>query len=130
MGKKHLFDSPCNPTVKAEEDIEKAAENINNSEMSNTPGKPTAIVKPHSDSMEKTDEKPKKAKKPLPPKPWLKKKKNPSSPAKPASSGSYNLDFLDKLDDPNFDPFTTKTKVVNESPEKNLEKIQEKIPEK
>ena len=82
--------------------------------MSNTPGKPTAIVKPHSDSMEKTDEKPKKAKKPLPPKPWLKKKKNPSSPAKPASSGSYNLDFLDKLDDPNFDPFTTKTKVTND----------------
>merc|ERR1712029_1038849 len=120
MGKKHLFDSPCNPTVKAEEDIEKAAENINNSEMSNTPGKPTAIVKPHSDSMEKTDEKPKKAKKPLPPKPWLKKKKNPSSPAKPASSGSYNLDFLDKLDDPNFDPFTTKTKVTNDQEDQPL----------
>merc|ERR1712029_720845 len=101
-------------------DIEKAAENINNSEMSNTPGKPTAIVKPHSDSMEKTDDKPKKAKKPLPPKPWLKKKKNPSSPAKPASSGSYNLDFLDKLDDPNFDPFTTKTKVTNDQEDQPL----------
>ena len=120
--KKHLFDSPLNPKVKAEEDIEKAAAAevnvVNNSEMlemSNTPGKPTAIVKPHSDSME-TDEKTKKPKKPLPPKPWLKKKKNPSTtPSKPASSGSYNLDFLDKLDDPNFDPFTTKTKVTNDS---------------
>merc|ERR1712029_949474 len=36
----------------------------------------------------------------------------------------------DQMDDPNFNPFETKTKVVNESPEKNLEKIQEKIPEK
>ena len=119
--KKHLFDSPLNPKVKAEEDIEEAADVdvVNNSEMlemSNTPGKPTAIVKPHSDSME-TGEKTKKPKKPLPPKPWLKKKKkNPSTtPSKPASSGSYNLDFLDKLDDPNFDPFTTKTKVTNDS---------------
>merc|ERR1712062_53841 len=30
----------------------------------------------------------------------------------------------------NFNPFETKTKVVNESPEKNLEKIPEKIQEK
>merc|ERR1712029_994341 len=35
----------------------------------------------------------------------------------------------DQMDDPNFNPFETKTKVVNESPEKNSEKIQEKIPE-
>jgi len=27
---------------------------------------------------------------------------------------NYNLDFLDKLDDPNFDPFSTKTKVVDD----------------
>ena len=33
-------------------------------------------------------------------------------PALPKSSG-YNLDFLDKLDDPNFNPFETKTKVKN-----------------
>ena len=26
--------------------------------------------------------------------------------------GGYNLDFLDNLDDPNFNPFETKTKVV------------------
>ena len=32
-------------------------------------------------------------------------------PAAPKSG--YNLDFLDKLDDPNFDPFATKTKVMN-----------------
>lgn len=30
----------------------------------------------------------------------------------------YNLDFFDKLDDPNFDPFSTKT-TVNNSPDKN-----------
>ena len=31
----------------------------------------------------------------------------------PPKSGAYNLDFLDNLDDPNFDPFATKTKVVD-----------------
>merc|ERR1740122_117312 len=68
-------------------------------------------------------------KKPLPPKPWLKKKRkaNPStkqtanddesstSDPAPASTGNgYNLDFLDKLDDPNFNPFATKSSVVND----------------
>ena len=33
-------------------------------------------------------------------------------PAAPKSG--YNLDFLDKLDDPNFDPFATNTKVNND----------------
>ena len=33
-------------------------------------------------------------------------------PPLPKSSG-YNLDFLDKLDDPNFNPFETKAKVQN-----------------
>merc|ERR1712004_347520 len=44
--------------------------------------------------------------------------------------GGYNLDFLDQMDDPNFNPFETKTKVVNENSEieeKSPEKIQEKI---
>ena len=35
-----------------------------------------------------------------------------AAPSKPAG---YNLDFMDKLDDPNFDPFATKSKVTNES---------------
>ena len=101
--------------------------------------KPTAIVKPQSEMKVEettneenksdlvTDDKPKK--KPLPPKPWLKKKRkaNPStkqtanddesstSASAPASTGNgYNLDFLDKLDDPNFNPFATKSSVVND----------------
>merc|ERR1719454_770854 len=68
--------------------------------------------------------------KPVAKKPWLKKpvlKKKvqqppppvESDPAKdeeedapvPAAKG-YNLDFLDKLDDPNFNPFETKTAVI------------------
>ena len=37
-----------------------------------------------------------------------------SAPA-PASTGNgYNLDFLDNLDDPNFNPFATKSSVVND----------------
>ena len=82
-----------------------------------------SICIPYSDVMEvPSDEKPKK--KPLPPKPWLKKKKNPSStktPPKPATGG-YNLDFLDKLDDPNFDPFATKSNVVNDGEDQPLPK--------
>merc|ERR1712013_324692 len=65
-----------------------------------------------------------KVKKPLPKKPWLnkaKKKPPPKVEAEPAESEDvipvpskgYNLDFLDKLDDPNFNPFETKTAVVN-----------------
>jgi len=34
-------------------------------------------------------------------------------PLPPAPKGAYNLDFLDNLDDPNFNPFETKTKVEN-----------------
>ena len=75
-----------------------------------------------------------KPKKELPPKPWLKKTKKPAAkpaviaePAKeePAEDESktdeeiriptkgYNLDFLDNLDDANFNPFQTKTAVVD-----------------
>merc|ERR1712004_269974 len=54
--------------------------------------------------------------------PALKKKQPPppaeSDPVKeeeegpvPAAKG-YNLDFLDKMDDPNFNPFETKTAVI------------------
>merc|ERR1711884_277637 len=63
----------------------------------------------------------------VPPKPWLKKKtKKPVVPkaqenvevpqdeeeVKVPSKG-YNLDFLDNLDDPNFNPFETKSSVEN-----------------
>ena len=109
--------------------------------------KPTAIVKPQSEMKVEettneenksdlvTDDKPKK--KPLPPKPWLKKKRkaNPSTkqttnddesstfaPA-PASTGNgYNLDFLDKLDEPNFNPFATKSSVVNDGEQLSVSK--------
>ena len=39
--------------------------------------------------------------------------------------GGYNLDFLDNLDDPNFNPFETKTKVVElfgDSKEEDIKK--------
>ena len=39
-------------------------------------------------------------------------------PLPPAPKGAYNLDFLDNLDDPNFNPFETKTKVENKFDEK------------
>ena len=35
------------------------------------------------------------------------------SPPISVPKGGYNLDFLDNLDDPGFNPFETKTKVVN-----------------
>merc|ERR1719330_1061406 len=69
-----------------------------------------------------------KPKKEFPPKPWLKKtKKSAVKPAKEEAtedetkteeevrvpSKGYNLDFLDNLDDPNFNPFETKTAVVD-----------------
>merc|ERR1712240_387616 len=73
-------------------------------------------------------------KKPLPKKPWLKKvpKKECSSEMiasddpildsnnaideselPPVQGKGYNLDFLDNLDDPNFNPFETKSTVKN-----------------
>jgi len=72
---------------------------------------------------EKKDET-KKEKKPLPKKPWLKrlakKKEEPKEEIAqeeeervPVPGKSYNLDFLDNLDDPNFNPFETKSSVVN-----------------
>merc|ERR1719500_2263587 len=83
------------------------------------------------ESVESKAEEPEKpVKKPVAKKPWLKKpvlKKKvqqppptESDPAKdeeddapvPAAKG-YNLDFLDKMDDPNFNPFETKTAVID-----------------
>ena len=56
-----------------------------------------------------------------------------SSPI-PVSKG-YNLDFLDNLDDPNFNPFATKASVVNDGeqlpvsskPSYNLEVLDDKV---
>ena len=71
-----------------------------------------------------------KEKKPTARKPWLKKppvRKELDKEEKPAKADNeaeeeervpvpgkaYNLDFLDKLDDPNFNPFETKSSVTN-----------------
>ena len=60
----------------------------------------------------------------MPKKPWLNKtkKKPPPEPENepsvenedivPVPTKGYNLDFLDQLDDPNFNPFETKTSVA------------------
>lgn len=48
-------------------------------------------------------------------------------PLPPAPKGAYNLDFLDNLDDPNFNPFETKTKVENKFDEK-IETKQPDVP--
>merc|ERR1712223_2227563 len=81
-------------------------------------------TEPNGDKVEEPE---KPVKKPAVKKPWLKrpalKKKQPPPPAEsdpvkeeedgpvPAAKG-YNLDFLDKMDDPNFNPFETKTAVI------------------
>jgi len=85
----------------------------------------TEVKKAEDDTKDVSEEKKvEKVKKPLPKKPWLnktKKKPPPKVEAEPAENEDiipvptkgYNLDFLDKLDDPNFNPFETKTAVVN-----------------
>merc|ERR1712079_145078 len=79
----------------------------------------------------------------VPPKPWLKKKtKKPVVPkvqenievaqdedeVKVPSKG-YNLDFLDNLDDPNFNPFETKSSVENKFEDSAPVQIKEDIKE-
>eukprot|EP00092_Neocalanus_flemingeri_P035827 GFUD01039007.1.p1 GENE.GFUD01039007.1~~GFUD01039007.1.p1 ORF type:complete len:2150 (+),score=757.42 GFUD01039007.1:317-6766(+) len=71
------------------------------------------------------EQKVEKVKKPQPKKPWLNKMKKKTAPpavtetsmeneeAIPVPSKGYNMDFLDQLDDPNFNPFETKTAVVD-----------------
>jgi hypothetical protein len=70
-------------------------------------------------------------KKALPAKPWLKKKAVAAAQPAPVvekgemagegqaeagtvAKGGYNMDFLDQLEDPNFNPFQTKSRVVSE----------------
>merc|ERR1712130_910431 len=65
----------------------------------------------------------KKPKKALPPKPWLKKGPKKKAPEETPEeekedeivvpSKGYNFDILDKLDDPNFNPFETKSSIEN-----------------
>ena len=101
----------------------------------------TADTENTSENATKSDEKeldsPKKPTKRDVPKPWLKKKKAAAA-AKPLDdvpieikaaentvpieedpmpippAKGYNLDFLDNLDDPNFNPFATKTNIVDD----------------
>ena len=98
-------DSPSEPAPPAQE-FETKSDEIKSQEVSDEPVK----------------EKPKKQ---LVTKPWLKKKKKPvvKEPEKTDDpelqdevelpKKGYNLDFLDKLDDPNFNPFETKSSVTN-----------------
>jgi len=81
-----------------------------------------------------------KVKKPIAKKPWLKKPplrrevKNEEA-AKvdeeveeervPVPGKAYNLDFLDKLDDPNFNPFETKSSVTNAPNVDTMERLSE-----
>ncbi len=68
-------------------------------------------------------------KKALPAKPWLKKRAPAAAQPAPVvekgeaaggeeagivAKGGYNMDFLDQLEDPNFNPFQTKSRVVSE----------------
>ena len=82
-----------------------------------------AEQKVKTEEIKEVKEEAKKPKKEMPPKPWLKKgKKKTEEPdtigdkadeEPKAPSKGYNLDFLDNLEDPNFDPFATKSSVSN-----------------
>merc|ERR1719457_450406 len=45
-----------------------------------------------------------------------------SMPVPPPAKG-YNLDFLDNLDDPNFNPFATKTNIVDDVAKTTPDKV-------
>eukprot|EP00092_Neocalanus_flemingeri_P000503 GFUD01000534.1.p1 GENE.GFUD01000534.1~~GFUD01000534.1.p1 ORF type:complete len:772 (-),score=285.04 GFUD01000534.1:166-2481(-) len=89
---------------------------VNNEEQQDIPSTKAEVVE---------EQKVEKVKKPQPKKPWLNKmKKKAAPPAEtetsmdseeviPVPSKGYNMDFLDQLDDPNFNPFETKTAVVD-----------------
>ena len=96
--------------------------------------KKKAATGEETDKTEKTKKVPSK---PLPPKPWLKKKSAvPADEAPKAEevetnieeeeikvpSKGYNLDFLDNLDDPNLNPFETKTAIVDKFDNNTAEK--------
>merc|ERR1712142_1230571 len=111
---KNQFDAT--ESIPVQEEVGENKENILNTTST------TEVKKSEEDAKTVPEEKKvEKVKKPLPKKPWLKAKKKPPQPVEaeesedviPVPSKGYNLDFLDKLDDPNFNPFETKTAVVN-----------------
>merc|ERR1719234_3087585 len=94
-------------------------ENSNDTDIS-TPQEPNpsnALAKEETVTDEKIEEETKE-KKPIAKKPWLKKPPVRREEAAnveeeervPVPGKAYNLDFLDKLDDPNFNPFETNCK--------------------
>ena len=96
----------------------------NETDVTNVDLKSTNSLTPESSDKSQEIAKPAEKKKEVT-KPWLKKKKKPvpkpaSEPTEsseepiPAPAKGYNLDFLDNMDDPNFNPFVTKTNVVDD----------------
>ena len=117
------FDATTEPKESNETDVTNVDLKSNNS-LTPESGKSEEIAKPAEKNKEV-------------PKPWLKKKKPVAKPAAepteslenpiPAPAKGYNLDFLDYMDDPNFNPFVTKTNVVDDVNKSNLtEKMEEK----
>ena len=108
---------------------------------SETAAAPTTSENTEVDNVEqKTESKPKEkvaSKKPVAKKPWLKKKAAEDLP--PTSEGEdsplppvkgYNLDFLSNLDDPNYNPFQTKTAITDNFGTSDPSTISISVPEK
>ena len=123
--------------IKQEEDtstVKSEQQMVNSNEENNSNSATSDVKEQEEETIVKSEDKPKRsAKKPLPKKPWLRRKRperpvtpkaevedqdaindEDSVPAVPTKPGAYNLDFLDSIDDPNFNPFATKSKVSNE----------------
>merc|ERR1712142_1205125 len=129
---KNQFDAT--ESIPVQEEVGENKENILNTTST------TEVKKSEEDAKNVPEEKKvEKVKKPLPKKPWLKAKKKPPQPVEaaavesedviPVPSKGYNLDFLDKLDDPNFNPFETKTAVKNQFDATESIPMQEKVSE-
>ena len=115
--------------VRGSFDVTTEPKESNETDVTNVDLKSNNSLTPESDKSEEIA-KPAEKKKEVP-KPWLKKKKKPvpkpaSEPTEsledpiPAPAKGYNLDFLDNMDDPNFNPFVTKTNVVDDVNKNNL----------
>ena len=109
--------------VRGSFDVTTEPKESNETDVTNVDLKSNNSLTPESDKSEEIAKPAEKKKEVL--KPWLKKKKKPvpkpaSEPREsledpiPAPAKGYNLDFLDNLDDPNFNPFVTKTNVVDD----------------
>ena len=119
------------PEVKPEEPVKEKLEamEVGNDDLNelNTAMEPPKRAPPKLGQRRPPVKKKAPPKKAPPPKPATPPPANAEEdePLPPAPKGAYNLDFLDNLDDPNFNPFETKTKVEN----KFDEKIETKQPE-